>query len=646
MVKGKYLFFSPEQARGEALDARSDVYAVGVVLFRMLCGRLPVEGPEVAVMQRIVQGKLTPALQLNPDLDPDLLEVLDEAMAIRRQDRVPSADALQQKLAHWLITRASLFASHTVKHMMGLLYEKELKGLGRSPEVSVRFREQMARWSSSQRWSQMERLPVGRRPTVEGPRGTPPKASAATAQAPAPSARTPPTAQPSAVTAQDAEPSVITSPSAVTAQDAEPALVTGQDAEPAVTTNTQVTATVVNARPPWLRRRRRTLWLVGGFGAVVLAGLAAAWGLRTPPLEVNSEPPGAQVIVDGAAVGVTPLKLGGIARGTPHTVEMNLRGMRTWSHAFAPGALTARLQVTLEPVPPLPAPAPAKEPPRPEPAAEPSFASRMGTEELPTHFTLQEKWHSFSTTARSLQESLDVKRGYTVWTSGSYTGDVPISEQDLRQGLSPASARSGQVYVFLEGGNVPSEERLFMASSKPHTFSNAQMLNAFVLVGITSERNADKSLTLHVRDNVSKKVVSLHVEARRFAHQMALENRFSVRKLEPESWYALDIHPHESAPASSVAVLVVPKTGGRVQVVGQASGEVRYALAPGHYVLQGVRELWFALPRSEADGDAEMEVSLAKTSPPPPAPLVQDLPPDDLQEGDGTVEGDEGAEVQ
>ena len=156
MVKGKYLYFSPEQALGEELDARSDVYAVGVVLFKMLCGRLPAEGPEIAVMQRIVQGRLTPALQLNPDLDPALVDLLQEAMALKREDRIPSAEALQHQLSHWMATRAPLFPAHTLKHMMGLLYETELTALGRPPQVAQRFREQMARWSATQRWRALE----------------------------------------------------------------------------------------------------------------------------------------------------------------------------------------------------------------------------------------------------------------------------------------------------------------------------------------------------------------------------------------------------------------------------------------------------------------------------------------------------------
>jgi serine/threonine-protein kinase len=155
MVKGKYLYFSPEQARGEALDARSDVFAVGVVLYRMLCGRLPAEGSEVAVMQRIVQGKLTPALKLNPELDPGLVDILEEAMALRRQDRVQSAEALQSLLELWAATKAQHFPVHTLKHMMGALYEAELQAQGRRPQVAARFREQMERWTASQRWREV-----------------------------------------------------------------------------------------------------------------------------------------------------------------------------------------------------------------------------------------------------------------------------------------------------------------------------------------------------------------------------------------------------------------------------------------------------------------------------------------------------------
>jgi serine/threonine-protein kinase len=101
------------------------------------------------------------------------------------------------------------------------------------------------------------------------------------------------------------------------------------------------------------------------------------------------------------------------------------------------------------------------------------------------------------------------------------------------------------------------------------------------------------------------------VDPKRFAHQVALESRYSIRKLDPESWYTLEIRPREGAPSSSVAVLAVPKKVGRVQVVGQPTGELRHALSPGRYTLQGVRELWFALPRSEGDGEARMELSVS-----------------------------------
>jgi serine/threonine-protein kinase len=93
---------------------------------------------------------------------------------------------------------------------------------------------------------------------------------------------------------------------------------------------------------------------------------------------------------------------------------------------------------------------------------------------------------------------------------------------------------------------------------------------------------------------------------------VALENRYSVRQLDPELTYTLEIRSKEGKPSSAVALLAVPRVeGGRVKVSGQSSGDFQYALQTGSYTVQGARELWFSLPRWEQDGEAEMELSLA-----------------------------------
>jgi len=92
---GTPYYMSPEQARGRELDARSDIYAVGVVLYEMFAGRRPIEGREPSeVMRKHVSYEPRPITDLRPDL-PELLErVLVSCLAKEPARRPPTANDL------------------------------------------------------------------------------------------------------------------------------------------------------------------------------------------------------------------------------------------------------------------------------------------------------------------------------------------------------------------------------------------------------------------------------------------------------------------------------------------------------------------------------------------------------------------------
>ncbi|MCI8538424.1 MAG: Stk1 family PASTA domain-containing Ser/Thr kinase [Oscillospiraceae bacterium] len=96
---GSVHYISPEQARGSHIDARSDLYSAGVVLYEMLTGRLPYEGdsPVAVAIQHINSIPLSPR-ELNPDI-PDALELITmKAMASDPAKRYHSADAMLSDL--------------------------------------------------------------------------------------------------------------------------------------------------------------------------------------------------------------------------------------------------------------------------------------------------------------------------------------------------------------------------------------------------------------------------------------------------------------------------------------------------------------------------------------------------------------------
>ncbi|MBE2251274.1 MAG: serine/threonine protein kinase [Myxococcus sp.] len=105
-LKGKFAYMSPEQVRGEEVDGRSDVFALGIVLFELVTrSRLLPGVDDVQTLTAISTGKLPRAAERRPDLDPALATIVDTALSPAREHRYQSAKALQDALEDWLQAR-------------------------------------------------------------------------------------------------------------------------------------------------------------------------------------------------------------------------------------------------------------------------------------------------------------------------------------------------------------------------------------------------------------------------------------------------------------------------------------------------------------------------------------------------------------
>ena len=103
-VIGSVYYVSPEQARGDNVDARTDIYSLGIMLYEMLTGELPYTGDQtVSVALKHINEQITAPIRKNPALSQSINNIILKATCKNRKDRYRSMEALREDLVRALV---------------------------------------------------------------------------------------------------------------------------------------------------------------------------------------------------------------------------------------------------------------------------------------------------------------------------------------------------------------------------------------------------------------------------------------------------------------------------------------------------------------------------------------------------------------
>jgi serine/threonine protein kinase len=122
VLKGKYSYMSPEQAAGDPVDSRTDVFALGIVGYELITGfRLFKRENEVQTLQAVRDCKVPPPSSVNRDVPPELDSILLKALTRKPEDRFQTAGQLALELEEFLLQgQYSASSTHLAEFMRAL----------------------------------------------------------------------------------------------------------------------------------------------------------------------------------------------------------------------------------------------------------------------------------------------------------------------------------------------------------------------------------------------------------------------------------------------------------------------------------------------------------------------------------------------
>jgi serine/threonine-protein kinase len=135
VVKGKLAYMAPEQCRGEEIDARADVFALGVCLFEALTGRpLYHRATEFETLKAVMDDPVPSVRSFKPEVPADLDAIVQHALAKLPEDRWQSAGELQEALEQWLTDHREMMNAARTGQYLETLYGDEI---ARGPNINT-----------------------------------------------------------------------------------------------------------------------------------------------------------------------------------------------------------------------------------------------------------------------------------------------------------------------------------------------------------------------------------------------------------------------------------------------------------------------------------------------------------------------------